>query len=117
MSTGDVPFDPARLYRAVYNPTRRNVRAAAAAHGAEQADARRAPAEYAFLVWSVYMTPERGVFYNLGGPNWDEHKHQKVDIPHEEQQKNWWDLDEKRKKELEVYPYAGSWHAAVIHKL
>ena len=38
----------------------------------------------------------------VGGANWDEHKHQKVDIPHEEQQKNWWDLDDKRKKELEV---------------
>lgn len=36
------------------------------------------------------------------GANWDEHKHQKVDIPHEEQKKNWWDLDEKRKKELEI---------------
>lgn len=51
-----------------------------------------------------------------GGSNWDEHKHQKVDIPHEEQKKNWWDLDEKRKKELEVckilvdtFPFR-TWH-------
>ncbi|KAI0093201.1 carbohydrate-binding module family 12 protein [Irpex rosettiformis] len=34
--------------------------------------------------------------------SWDEHSHQKVDIPPEEQKKNWWDLDEKRKKELEI---------------
>ena len=40
--------------------------------------------------------------FTLGGPNWDQHQHQKVDIPPEEQQKHWWDLDEKRKKELEV---------------
>ena len=37
------------------------------------------------------------------GQNWDEHKHQKVDIPHEEQKKNWWDLDDHRKKQLEVH--------------
>ncbi|THG95651.1 hypothetical protein EW026_g6045 [Hermanssonia centrifuga] len=36
------------------------------------------------------------------GKQWDEHEHQKVDIPHEEQKKNWWDLDDKRKHELEV---------------
>ncbi|KAI0344718.1 carbohydrate-binding module family 12 protein [Trametopsis cervina] len=33
---------------------------------------------------------------------WDEHQHQRVDIDHEEQKKNWWDLDDKRKKELEI---------------
>lgn len=36
------------------------------------------------------------------GQNWDEHKHQKVDIPSEEQNKHWWDLDDERKKKLEV---------------
>lgn len=36
------------------------------------------------------------------GSNWDEHKHQKVDIPHEEQKKNWWDLDDDAKKKLEI---------------
>lgn len=36
------------------------------------------------------------------GANWDEHKHQKVDIPPEEQKKSWHDIDEKRKKELEI---------------
>lgn len=36
------------------------------------------------------------------GQNWDEHKHQKVDIPQEEQQKHWWDLDDERKKQLEI---------------
>ncbi|GJE92257.1 carbohydrate-binding module family 12 protein [Phanerochaete sordida] len=36
------------------------------------------------------------------GNNWDEHKHQKVDIPHEEQKKNWWDLDDDQKKKLEI---------------
>lgn len=36
------------------------------------------------------------------GANWDEHKHQQVDIPPEEQKKSWHDIDEKRKKELEV---------------
>ena len=46
-----------------------------------------------------------------GGNNWDEHKHQKVDIPPEEQKKNWWDLDEKRKKELEV---RACWHRAPL---
>ncbi|KAI0697273.1 carbohydrate-binding module family 12 protein [Cytidiella melzeri] len=33
---------------------------------------------------------------------WDQHQHQKVDIDHEEQKKNWYDLDDKRKKELEI---------------
>ena len=29
-------------------------------------------------------------------------RHQTVDVPHEERQKKWYDLDDKRKKELEV---------------
>src|SRR5258705_6492342 len=33
---------------------------------------------------------------------WHEHKTQQVEIPHEERQKKWYDLDDKRKKELEV---------------
>ncbi|EKM54212.1 carbohydrate-binding module family 12 protein [Phanerochaete carnosa HHB-10118-sp] len=36
------------------------------------------------------------------GNNWDEHQHQKVDIPHEEQKKNWWDLDDAAKKKMEI---------------
>ena len=51
------------------------------------------------FAWGYPLTV---AFYVTGGTNWDEHKHQKVDIPHEEQKKNWWDLDDKRKKELEV---------------
>lgn len=35
---------------------------------------------------------------------WDEHQEQQVEIHHEERQKHWYDLDEKRKKQLEVYP-------------
>lgn len=46
---------------------------------------------------------------------WDQHSHQKVDIPHEEQKKNWYDLDEKRKKELEVC--CGHLMHAIIHSL
>ncbi|KDQ57662.1 carbohydrate-binding module family 12 protein [Jaapia argillacea MUCL 33604] len=33
---------------------------------------------------------------------WDDHKTQHVDIPHDEQKKNWFDLDDERKKQLEV---------------
>lgn len=33
---------------------------------------------------------------------WHEHSVQQVDIHHEEQKKHWYDLDDKRKKELEV---------------
>ena len=39
---------------------------------------------------------------DLDEKRWDEHNHQKVDIPHEEQKKDWWDLDDNRKKQLEV---------------
>jgi len=33
---------------------------------------------------------------------WHEHKTQQVDIPHDDRQKKWYDLDDKRKKELEI---------------
>ena len=33
---------------------------------------------------------------------WNEHKTQHVEIPHRERQKKWYDLDDERKKELEV---------------
>ncbi|KAF9810496.1 hypothetical protein IEO21_06891 [Rhodonia placenta] len=33
---------------------------------------------------------------------WDEHQEQQVEIHHEERQKHWYDLDEKRKKQLEI---------------
>jgi hypothetical protein len=33
---------------------------------------------------------------------WHEHKTQQIEIPHEERQKKWYDLDDQRKKELEV---------------
>jgi len=36
------------------------------------------------------------------GKSWDQHSTQKVDIPHEDRKKNWWDLDEHKKKDLEV---------------
>ncbi|KAI0044997.1 carbohydrate-binding module family 12 protein [Auriscalpium vulgare] len=35
-------------------------------------------------------------------PDYNNHPDQQVDVPHEEQKKNWWDLDEKRKHELEI---------------
>ena len=34
--------------------------------------------------------------------SWDEKRSQTVDIHHEEHQKHWYDIDEKRKKQLEV---------------
>jgi hypothetical protein len=33
---------------------------------------------------------------------WNEHKTQHVEIPHKERQKKWYDLDDERKKELEI---------------
>ncbi|KAI0067170.1 hypothetical protein BV25DRAFT_1911842 [Artomyces pyxidatus] len=35
-------------------------------------------------------------------PNYADHPDQTVQIPHEESQKKWWDLDDKRKHELEI---------------
>lgn len=33
---------------------------------------------------------------------YESHPDQKVDIPHEEHKKKWWDLSDERKKQLEV---------------
>ena len=39
---------------------------------------------------------------NNDNKRWDDHQPQKVDIPPEEKKKNWWDLDDDRKRQLEV---------------
>lgn len=33
---------------------------------------------------------------------WDQHSEQTVDIPHEEKKKKWYEIDDHRKKQLEV---------------
>jgi len=39
---------------------------------------------------------------NDSSKEWHEHKTQQVEIPHEDRQKTWHDLDDKKKKELEI---------------
>jgi hypothetical protein len=39
---------------------------------------------------------------NDSSKEWHQHKTQQVEIPHEDRQKKWYDLDDNRKKELEV---------------
>jgi len=45
---------------------------------------------------------EREPEENDSSAAWHEHKTQQVEIPHEDRQKKWYDLDDKRKTELEV---------------
>jgi hypothetical protein len=39
---------------------------------------------------------------NDSSKQWNEHKTQQVEISHEDRQKKWYDLDDKKKKEVEV---------------
>ncbi|KAI0727103.1 carbohydrate-binding module family 12 protein [Fomitopsis betulina] len=52
-----------------------------------------------------YQTPPPPQAGGYGGDEkkpWDQHQEQSVDIPHEERKKNWYDIDDHRKKQLEI---------------
>jgi hypothetical protein len=67
---------------------------------------KRVPEAYGGDSQQHQQQPQQPSYGGYGDNNdhkkWDEHQTQKVDIPKEEKKKNWYDLDDDRKRQLEI---------------